>query len=122
MGELKNLAASVEESKRNEQTLAKHMESTSLRAELESKRLGKDLDETQVIGGSTLGDAESKLNNFRQSYTHSLEDASNRYTMELTKERSKMDSLFKENQQLKTFLGDAPPTNGPSASSLLDRK
>merc|ERR1712194_274633 len=45
--ELKALAASVEESKRNEHTLSKHLEATTMRSELENKRLTKDLDETK---------------------------------------------------------------------------
>jgi len=104
--QLKSLSASVEESKRNEATLSKHLENTVLRSELENKRLSKELDETRAIGGNTLVDAESKLNNFKHSYTNTLEDASNRYNTELVKDREKMDVIYRENEQLKSFLGD----------------
>merc|ERR1712194_676770 len=109
--ELKALAASVEESKRNEHTLSKHLEATTMRSELENKRLTKDLDETKGMGNSTLREAQEKLQYFKQSYTNTLEDASNKYTSELQKEKQKMDNIYRENEQLKSFLGKISEEN-----------
>lgn len=44
--------------------MQKQLETTSLRTEIESKRLLKELEETKEIGESTLKEAGSKLNKF----------------------------------------------------------
>ncbi|CAD7973361.1 unnamed protein product [Amoebophrya sp. A25] len=102
--ELKQLAAQVEESKRNESTIMKHLDSTALRNELENKRLYKELEETREIGGNTLRDAEGKLNKFKGTYAETLEGTSQKYSHELTKEQQRLETVARENEQLKTFL------------------
>ncbi|CAD7929564.1 unnamed protein product [Amoebophrya sp. A120] len=102
--ELKTLAAQVEESKRNEATILKHLEATALRNDLETKRLVKELEETKEIGGTTLGQAEHKLSKFKETYAETLEGTSQKYSQELGKEQQRLDTLSRENEQLKTFL------------------
>jgi len=112
--ELKQLAAQVEESKRNEATISKHLESTNLRASIENKRLLKELNETTDVGGSTLAEAEKKLNIFKQSYAETLEDTSFKYNAELNRDLEKMESVNRENAQLKSFLGDINRSGQPA--------
>lgn len=90
----------------SEGAVSKHLESTTLRAEIETKRLAKELEETRGIGSHTLREAEDKLQKFKHTYTETLDDANQRYSAEIMKDREKLDVLARENDQLKGFLGE----------------
>lgn len=69
-----------------------------------------------------MREAEDKLSKFKYSYTETLEDTSAKYNQELSKDRDKIESVCRENDQLKTFLGDMRSANdyGAKIGNALD--
>jgi len=110
--ELKQLAASVEDAKRNELALTKQYDALQLRSESESKRLERELQETRAIGEKTLTEADGKLDKFKKNYEMTLQETQNRYLEDLSKDRGRIDNLARENDQLRNFLAGGGPTGG----------
>lgn len=109
--ELKQLAASVEDAKRNELALTKQHDAMKLRSEIEQKRLEKELQETRAIGERTLAEANMKLSKFKANYQAALAETQNRYLEDLQNDRDRIEALGRENEQLRQFLAGGNSNN-----------
>jgi len=117
--ELKNPAAQVEDAKRNELALAKQFDAMALRTDIENKRLYKELEETKDIGAKTLYEADSKLNKFKGTYNATLSELQNRYVEDLSRDKNKLDTLHRENEQLRNFVAGGNPGSYNSNNMVM---
>ena len=92
--------------------MTKQYDALQLRSEIEAKRLERELQETRAIGEKTLSEADSKLDKFKKNYEMTLQETQNRYLEDLQKDRGRIDTLARENDQLRNFLAGGGPAGG----------
>eukprot|EP00397_Hematodinium_sp_SG-2012_P004014 GEMP01004025.1.p1 GENE.GEMP01004025.1~~GEMP01004025.1.p1 ORF type:complete len:939 (+),score=279.37 GEMP01004025.1:79-2895(+) len=122
--ELRTVQSASDAARKSEVSMSRQYEQSKARHEQDRNKLLKDFEDAKAGGSSQLTEAEKRMQTTKQDYEGQLNNERHRLSTDMVLERSKMDGLTRENDQLKKILGDrssAVVADLPRASYAFDK-
>eukprot|EP00928_Gymnodinium_smaydae_P012300 TRINITY_DN14468_c0_g1_i1.p1 TRINITY_DN14468_c0_g1~~TRINITY_DN14468_c0_g1_i1.p1 ORF type:complete len:1349 (-),score=386.82 TRINITY_DN14468_c0_g1_i1:106-3765(-) len=117
-GEMRKVSAALENSLRTERTLAQTLAEATERHREEQKKLLGDLEQARRSCDRSSIDHEQQLERLRVDCETRVQKLETRHGSEVERERSRMEGVLRENEQLRRFLTEARRSSAQGSESL----
>lgn len=116
--EYRTVQAAGEAARKSESSMSRQYEQSKVRYDQDRKKMMKEFEDMKATGSAQLSEAEKRHHHAKTEFDSKLTQERSRLSTEMVLERTKMDGLVRENDQLKKILGDRPPAYGLDKANL----